>query len=535
MAGTPSSNPPVSPLVRWLILVLASIGFAFDIYELLMLPLVGPDALPAMGYPRGSAGFIFWVSMLFYIPAVFGGVFGLMGGYLTDWLGRRRVLTWSILLYAVSAFLAAFSTNPVMLLVLRCGVFVGVCVEFVAAVAWLAELFPDPEQREKALGFTQAFSSFGGLMVAIAYEICKNHGANFLPIITPTFFEWIGTIPADQQHASWRYTLMSGLIPAIPLLVIRPFLPESPIWQQKKTAGTLKRPSFKELFTSPVLRKTSIITMVMFACSYGAAFGAIQQMRNIVPGLEKVQREANEKVAQLTKGKTLPKAELTKLQRKTVNGVAGKVNAKYTKVQELGGLAGRFIFAVLVLCIVSQRWLLRLFQIPGLIITPLVFFFFLTVPNYEFFTIDLSFLLLGELPITVVSLGMFFVGLCTVAQFSFWGNYLPRVYPIHLRGTGESFAANVGGRLIGTSFAAVSLGLAALLQFVVPGKSFAVRMGIAAGSIGLLVYAVGFIMSFLLPEPKGEALEEYGQAEEVAKPSPVEVEDEMPLGKRGCE
>ena len=51
------------------------------------------------------------------------------------------------------------------LLVFRCLVFVGVCVEFVAAVAWLAELFPDREQREKVLGYTQAFSSFGGLLV----------------------------------------------------------------------------------------------------------------------------------------------------------------------------------------------------------------------------------------------------------------------------------------------------------------------------------------------------------------------------------
>ena len=36
----------------------------------------------------------------------------------------------------------------------------------------------------------------------------------------------------------------------------------------------------------------------------------------------------------------------------------------------------------------------------------------------------------------------------TIAQFSFWGNYLPRVYPTYLRGTGESFAANVGGRML---------------------------------------------------------------------------------------
>ena len=34
-----------------------------------------------------------------------------------------------------------------------------VSVEFVAAVAWLAELFPDPKRREAVLGYTQAFSS----------------------------------------------------------------------------------------------------------------------------------------------------------------------------------------------------------------------------------------------------------------------------------------------------------------------------------------------------------------------------------------
>ncbi len=97
-----------------------------------------------------------------------GGVFGLLGGYLTDRLGRRRVLTFSILLYALSAFAAGFVTSLPQLLVLRCAVFVGVCVEFVAAVAWLAELFEDPKQREKVLGYTQAFSSVGGILVAVA-------------------------------------------------------------------------------------------------------------------------------------------------------------------------------------------------------------------------------------------------------------------------------------------------------------------------------------------------------------------------------
>src|SRR5947208_64577 len=178
-----------------------------------------------------------------------------------------------------------------MLLVFRCLVFIGVCVEFVAAVAWLAELFDDPKQREKVLGYTQAFSSIGGLLIAIADGLIVKY-ANSLPAISlPEFLNGIGgQVAADSTHAAWRYTLMSGLIPAIPLIVIRPFLPESPKWAQKKQAGTLRRPSIAELF-SPELRATTILTIIMFACSYGVAFGAIQQMPQIVGGIDVVKAE----------------------------------------------------------------------------------------------------------------------------------------------------------------------------------------------------------------------------------------------------
>ena len=152
----------------WAVCVIAAIGFAFDTYELLMLPLVVRDALRELGgIAPGTPEFAKWFGLLFYVPAVCGGIFGLLGGYLTDRLGRRRVLTWSILLYAFSAFAAGYSTNLWMLLFFRTTTFVGVCVEFVAATAWLAELFDDPEQREKVLGYTQAFSSLGGILVAI--------------------------------------------------------------------------------------------------------------------------------------------------------------------------------------------------------------------------------------------------------------------------------------------------------------------------------------------------------------------------------
>src|SRR6185312_11940507 len=142
---------------RWLIVVVAAIGFAFDTYELLMVPLIVRPALIDLTHaPPNSAEFGRWVGILFYVPAIAGGIFGLLGGYLTDRLGRRRVLVWSILLYGVSALASAYASSVGVWLALRCATFVGVCVEFVAAVAWLAELFPEPRERERVLAATQA-------------------------------------------------------------------------------------------------------------------------------------------------------------------------------------------------------------------------------------------------------------------------------------------------------------------------------------------------------------------------------------------
>jgi len=461
----------------WLICIIASIGFAFDIYELLMLPLiVGPALQELLGAAPGSDLFNTWIGRLFYIPAIAGGVFGLLGGYLTDRLGRRRVLTWSILIYAFSAFAAGYSTSVWMLLFFRCLVFVGVCVEFVAAVAWLAELFPHPEQREKVLGYTQAFSSIGGLLVALANGLCIAYAASFPAISLPESLNFFGG-EIKEHHAAWRYTLMSGIIPAIPLIFIRPFLPESPIWAQKKASGTLKRPSLAAIF-APELRKTTIITTLMFACSYGAAFGAIQHLPRIIPGLAEVKAKAKTAVDAAIAGK--PEAEHKKITAQTTSKTNQSVAANVTKVQEVGGLVGRFLLALLAVKIVSRQKLLRLFQIPGLIVMPIVFAVFATTS------------------LSLLTIGIFFAGLLTVAQFSFWGNYLPRVYPLHLRGTGESFAANIGGRLIGTSFAWVTATLAKT-----PDVAAApMKLAYTAAAVGTAVYVAGILLSFLLPEPK---------------------------------
>jgi len=446
-----SETAPRLTSVQWLICIIAVIGFAFDTYELLMLPLMIRPALETLGHLQfGSQDYNHWRDLFFYVPAVCGGVFGLLGGYLTDRLGRRRVLTWSILIYAFAAFAGGFATSLEMLLILRCAKFIGVCVEFVAAVAWLAELFPDPRQREAVLGYTQAFSSLGGVMVSgMAFLISKT--ATSLPAIY-------------GGHENWRYLMISGLIPAIPLIIIRPLLPESPVWREKRAAGTLKRPSIAELF-NPEYRKTTLITAAMFACSLGAAFGAIQQIPQIVPALVKVDS-------------LLPPPERQKI-------ISSAVGFTQT-IQEIGGLVGRFLLAFLAIRILSRRNLLRVFLVPGMILIPLIFIF------------------AGTSDLRLLQWGMFFAGLFTVAQLSFWGNYLPRVYPTHLRGTGESFAANIGGRMFGASAPLLTTQLVAVSSAGAP----ATKLAYAAAGVAFLVYAANLVLSFFLPEPKQEKLPE---------------------------
>jgi hypothetical protein len=316
-------------------------------------------------------------------------------------------------------------------------------VEFVAAITWLAELFPQPKRRESVLGYTQAFSALGGLMAAGAYYLSVTY-AERMPAIR-------------GGHEAWRYTLLSGLIPAAPLLLVRPFLPESPLWQQKRSEGGLERPALSELF-QPALKKTTIVSTLLFACSFALAFGALQQTVRMVPGLAEVHRLAPRQIEQAVSGVQM--------------------------FQELGGLTGRIVFAVLVVRIVSQRRRLRLLFGPALFVFSWLYFFAATR--------SLAFVHIGIFVAT-----MLFNGL-----HSCWGNYLPRVYPTRLRGTGESFAANIGGRVIGVSAALVTT----TVSNVMPGGGPAARLAYSAGAVSLIVVLAGLVVISLLPEPVGNQL-----------------------------
>lgn len=553
---------------QWLVILVAIIGFAFDTYELLMLPLIaGPALAEILQVPANNPLVTKWVGNMLWMTALCGGIFGLFGGWLTDRFGRKTVLAGSIMLYSFSPVLASFSTTLGWFIFFRCATFVGVCVEFVAAITWLAELFPDKRQKELVLGSTQAFASVGGLMVTFASYLAVKYADVLpgLPLMEPF-----------NGHAPWRYTLMTGLIPAIPIALMLPFVPESQVWLERRRSGTFRRPSIGELF-SPALRRTTIVTAVLSACAYACAFGALQltptrivpgmpdlapqrqglkplrdeavalnaqldavtprvkQAMAEVPGLRELAGErAKNRIAQRTARKAMESPETTEdkkpelkaqigvltnkfaeLDKKLTELTAAKPEAKQALLerektmgqlggnrdkqepfdtpikkrgnevqfwQEMGGLAGRIALAILVVTAIGRGTLLRLFQVPGLVLFPLTYLYlFRHEPD-------------------LFKWGMAFCGFLTVAQFSYFGEYLPKVFPVHLRATGGSFATNVGGRMFGTSASIITT---TLIAPHLSGTTFE-QVATAAAIVAAGACLIGLIATRWLPDPKAE-------------------------------
>ena len=540
---------------QWLISTIAAIGFLFDTYELLMTPLAGVPAIAELlQVPANNPLVTKWMGNMLWASALCGGIFGLLGGWLIDRFGRKRIMAASIFVYSLSPVAAAMSTSLGGFVFFRCTTFIGVCVEFVAAITWLAELFPDPRRKKIVLGSTQAFASVGGLLVTGVNVWVVAH-ANTLPALPlPEIF---------NAHAAWRYTLFTGLVPAILIAFLLPFVPESQIWRERRQAGTLKRPSFGALF-APELRRVTLVTALLSACAYAAAFGALQltplrvapglpeladqraalrplqieasrlntnllavmpaflQAEKDVPGLaalaaqraktrvaQRAARKADNKellatlgarfsqletnLVQLTESK--PDAKQAVIEREKILKLLGDnrdlqepfdtaVKARGNTIQlyqELGGLIGRILLAVLLLVAITRRNLLRLFLLPGLVLFPVTYW------------------VLYHQSADAMQWGILLCGLMVVAQFSYFGEYLPKVFPLHLRGTGGSFATNVGGRMIGTSAAFLTTNIIAPM---VGAKTTFDSVAIAAGIVGTAVFVIALVATFFLPEPK---------------------------------
>jgi hypothetical protein len=149
-------------------------------------------------------------------------------------------------------------------------------------------------------------------------------------------------------------------------------------------------------------------------------------------------------------------------------------------IQELGSITGRLLFGILVVRVASRRRLLHLFLAPALVVFSWLFFFG------------------ARDGLTSFKCGLFVAQALFNGLHSFWGNYLPRVFPTHLRGTGESVAMNLGGRVLGVSAAL----LTTQLSNVMPAADATARLAYSAGTTAVVVLALAAVASLWLEEPR---------------------------------
>ena len=216
-AASPSTSAPgvVTEVdsYSWKALLGSAVGYAMDGFDLLILGFMLQAISADLNLAPGQAGsLVTWT----LIGAVFGGI---VFGALSDRYGRIRVLTWTIVLFAVFTGLCAFAQGYWDLLAYRTIAGIGLGGEFGIGMALAAEAWP---ARHRA-----RVSSYVGL----GWQV----GVLAAALLTPLLLPVIG----------WRGMFLVGVIPAIVAWVIRNRLHEPEVFVRNASANAAKKSGSK--------------------------------------------------------------------------------------------------------------------------------------------------------------------------------------------------------------------------------------------------------------------------------------------------
>ena len=185
----------------WKALAGSAIGYAMDGFDLLILGFMLPVISADLHLTRGQAGsLVTWT----LVGAVVGGI---LFGALSDRHGRVRVLTWTIVMFALFTGLCAFARGYADLLAYRTLAGVGLGGEFGIGMALAAEAWP--------AGYRARVSSY----VALGWQAGVLLAALLTPVLLP--------------HIGWRGMFMVGVLPALVAWVVRRTLHEPEVFVRR--------------------------------------------------------------------------------------------------------------------------------------------------------------------------------------------------------------------------------------------------------------------------------------------------------------
>lgn len=194
----------------WKVLAGSAIGYAMDGFDLLILGFMLPAISAGLHLGAQQAGaLVTWT----LIGAVAGGV---IFGALSDRFGRVRVLTWTILLFAIFTGLCAFAQGFLDLLAYRTIAGIGLGGEFGIGMALVAEVWP-ASKRARASSY-----------VALGWQ----SGVLLAALLTPLLL----------RHIGWRGMFAVGVLPALIAWILRDNLHEPEVFvKSSKPARTTQR------------------------------------------------------------------------------------------------------------------------------------------------------------------------------------------------------------------------------------------------------------------------------------------------------
>jgi MFS family permease len=201
---------------HWTILTASFLGWVFDGYESYALVVAMPFILRSTLTPAQAATPAVWAGVAIGATLLGWGVGGIAGGILADYVGRKRMMVWSVFAYAVLSGFTALATGYWTLVALRIVTGLAMGSEWSTGVSLLAETWPN-RARPKGAGFLQSGFGVGTLLAAavwLALSTWKPLGA-----------------------ASWRLMFVVGALPALFCLYIRRAIAESERWIEAVRAG----------------------------------------------------------------------------------------------------------------------------------------------------------------------------------------------------------------------------------------------------------------------------------------------------------
>ncbi len=195
--------------MHWRILTASFMGWIFDGFESFALFLVLPAMLKSLLTPEQVAAGPVWGGIAIGGTLLGWGLGGLVGGVLADYVGRRRMMLWSVFLYAMFSGFTALATGFWSMLALRFLTGVAMGSEWGTGVALVAETWPEGA-RPKGCGFLQSGFGWGTFLAALVWLVL---GA------------W-----APLGGETWRLMFVVGALPALFVLYIRRNVGESERW-----------------------------------------------------------------------------------------------------------------------------------------------------------------------------------------------------------------------------------------------------------------------------------------------------------------